>query len=206
LPGGSPSPRAIGCMPRFLRWPWPAGVGAQPRARSARNPLRRAPGGMLHRVVIPWYCWRIAVVPQPWRYQPSSTLPSVCWAWPWESGCRASCPRACDWWWFRAGAGLRAVHLGFVRRDAPHGESYRHSPHHRVAHRPLDQPALERRACVCARFHRLLVQRIQRRAQLSGGFDQGDLQPTMPGVRYQILAGPMAPWRATGCASTAATP
>jgi hypothetical protein len=27
-------------------------------------------------------------------------------------------------------------------------------------------------------------------AQLSGGFDQGDLQPTMPAVRYQILAGP----------------
>jgi len=27
-------------------------------------------------------------------------------------------------------------------------------------------------------------------AQLSGGFDQGDLQPTMPGVRYQILVGP----------------
>ena len=27
-------------------------------------------------------------------------------------------------------------------------------------------------------------------SQLSGGFDQGELQPTMPAVRYQILAGP----------------
>jgi len=141
-------------------------------------------------VMLPWFWWHIAVVPQPWRYQlefEPCHLPAG------RGRGRAAvtlpAPAPAPGGGFRAGAGLRAVHSALARRDAPGGESHRHPPHHRVAYRPLGRREPERGARVCVRYHRLLVQRIHRCSPACWRFDQGDIQRAMPTVHHQIVAG-----------------
>jgi hypothetical protein len=141
-------------------------------------------------MVIPWYWWRLAVVPQPWRYQLEFDL-AICLLGV-AVGERMACflpPR------LRLVVGsalalacvpftldLRTVTLPLVK-----GIDIRRTIEWRAANwtgQHLSGARVYAPGSIAFWFNAFTDV-----AQLSGGFDQGDLQPTMPGVRYQILTG-----------------
>jgi len=142
-------------------------------------------------VVIPWYCWRIAVVPQPWRYQPEFDL-ALCLLGVavGERLSRFLPPRLR----LVVGSALALACVPFTLDlcDVTHPMVKAIDIHRtiewRTAHwtsQHLSGARVYAPGSIAFWFNA-----FSDVAQLSGGFDQGDLQPTMPGVRYQILAGP----------------
>jgi hypothetical protein len=141
-------------------------------------------------VVIPWYCWRIAVVPQPWRYQPEFDL-AIC--------------------LLGAAVGERLSRFLPPRLRLVLGLSLAFA----CVPVTLDLCAVTHRMVKAIDIHRTIEWRTANWtsqhlngarvyapgtiafwfnafsdvAQLSGGFDQGDIQRVMPAVHYQILSG-----------------
>ena len=142
-------------------------------------------------VVVPWYCCRIAVVPQPFRYQLEFDL-AICLlvAAVGERLARFLPPR------LRLVVGsalaLACVPLTLDLRDVTlplvKGIDIRRTIEWRTA-RWTDQHMSGARVYAPGSIA-FWFNAFSDVAQLSGGFDQGDLQPTMPAVRYQVLAGP----------------
>jgi hypothetical protein len=141
-------------------------------------------------VVIPWYCWHIAVVPQPWRYQPefdlalcllgtavverlSRFLPPRLRLVAGSALALASVPLTLD---------LRDVTLRMVKAIDIHGTIEWRTANWAGQH--LSGARVYAPGSIAFWFNA-----FSDVAQLSGGFDQGDLQRVMPAVRYQILAG-----------------
>jgi len=141
-------------------------------------------------VVIPWYCWRIAVVPQPWRYQPEFDL-AICLLGVavGERLARLIPPRprlvvgsALAFACVPIALDLRDITLPMVKAIDIHRTIEWRAAHWTDGH--LSGARVYAPGSIAFWFNA-----FSGVAQLSGGFDQGDLQPTMPAVRYQILAG-----------------
>jgi len=141
-------------------------------------------------VVLPWYCWHIAVVPQPWRYQPEFDL-ALCLlgAAIGERLARFLPPRlrlvvgsALAFACVPITMDLRDVTLPMVKaidiRRTIEWRTARWIDEHMSGTRVYSPGSIA-----------FWFNAFSDVAQLSGGFDQGDIQRTMPGVRYQILAG-----------------
>ena len=141
-------------------------------------------------VVIPWYCWRIAVVPQPWRYQPEFDL-AICLAGAavGERLSRFLPPRlrlvlgsALAFACVPLTLDLCAVTYRMVKAIDIH-----HTIEWRTANwtgQHLNGARVYAPGSIAFWFNA-----FSDVAQLSGGFDQGDLARAMPAVRYQILSG-----------------
>jgi hypothetical protein len=156
-------------------------------------------------VVIPWYCWRIAVVPQPWRYQPEFDL-AICLlgAAAGERVSRFLPPRlrlvlgsALAFACVPLTLDLCAVTYRMVKPIDIHRTIEWRTAHWADGH--LTGARVFAPGSIAFWFNAFTDV-----AQLDGGFDQGVLIRDEPAVRYQILAGPdgavARDWlRAYGC-------
>ena len=141
-------------------------------------------------MVVPWYCRHIAVVPQPWRYQPefdlalcllgaavgerlSRLLPSRLRLVAGSALALACVPLTLD---------LRGVTLPMVKSIDIHRTIEWRTAHWTDGH--LSGARVYAPGSIA-----FWLNAFSDVAQLSGGFDQGDLARAMPAVRYQILAG-----------------
>jgi hypothetical protein len=141
-------------------------------------------------VVIPWYCWHIAVVPQPWRYQPEFDL-AICLAGAavGERLSRFLPPRlrlvlgsALAFACVPLTLDLCAVTHPMVKAiDIHHTIEWRTA---NFAGQHLNGARVYAPGSIAFWFNA-----FSHVAQLSGGFDQGDTQRVMPAVHYQILSG-----------------
>jgi hypothetical protein len=141
-------------------------------------------------VVVPWYCWDIAVVPQPWRYQPEFDL-AICLAGAavGERLSRFLPPR------LRLVLGsalvfaclLLTLDLCAVTHPMVKAIDIHHTIEWRTANwtgQHLNGARVYAPGSIAFWFNAFTDV-----AQLSGGFDQGDIQRVMPAVHYQILSG-----------------
>jgi hypothetical protein len=141
-------------------------------------------------MVVPWYCWRIAVVPQPWRYQPEFDL-AICLlgAAVGERMSRYLSPRrrlVAGWALALACVpitlGLRKVTLRAVNAIDIHRTIEWRTAHWTEQH--LGGARVFAPGSISFWFNA-----FSGVAQLTGGFDQGDIQRAMPVVQYQIVTG-----------------
>jgi hypothetical protein len=141
-------------------------------------------------MVVPWYLWRVAVVPQPWRYQPEFDL-AICLLGVavGERLARFLPPRLR----LVVGSALAfacvpiTLDLQEVTYPAVKGIDIRRTIEWRTA-RWTDEHLSGARVYAPGSIA-FWFNAFSDVAQLSGGFDEGDIQRVMPAVRYQILAG-----------------
>jgi hypothetical protein len=141
-------------------------------------------------VVVPWYCWRIAVVPQPWRYQPEFDL-ALCLlcAVVGERLSRFLPPRLR----LVLGSALAfaCVPLTLDLCDVTHPMVKAIDIHRTIEWRTANWTGqhLNGARVYAPGSIAFWFNAFSDVAQLSGGFDQGDIGRAMPAVRYQILSG-----------------